>query len=87
MACEDLRHVCGACGFKWPDRSAYDELTLMNANLRECLASLLPQHCGACCTFDEAHGVVITEESCVCGPVEKRARIALLGPGWRFEQR
>lgn len=35
MACEDLRHVCGACGFKWPARSAYDELVLANANLHD----------------------------------------------------
>lgn len=30
--CELLRHVCGGCGFRWPERSAYDELTLGLAN-------------------------------------------------------
>jgi len=33
--CKDLRHVCGGCGFRWPERSAYDELVLENASLRE----------------------------------------------------
>ena len=40
MACEDLRHVCGGCGFKWPERAAYDTLTLESANLRADLATL-----------------------------------------------
>lgn len=39
MACEDLRHVCGGCGFKWPERSAYDELTFENVRLRDELAA------------------------------------------------
>ena len=30
-------YVCGACGFKWPERSAYDELILENAHLRSAL--------------------------------------------------
>lgn len=37
--CADLRHVCGRCGFKWPERSAYDEITFANANLRAELAA------------------------------------------------
>jgi hypothetical protein len=32
--CADLRHVCGGCGFRWPERSAYDELILENAALK-----------------------------------------------------
>src|SRR5580698_10181706 len=37
--CEDLRHVCGKCGFHWPERSAYDELVFENARLRDQLAA------------------------------------------------
>lgn len=33
--CEGLRHVCGACGFEWPERSAYDELTFENVRFRD----------------------------------------------------
>ena len=37
--CKDLRHVCGGCGFQWPERAAYDELILENARLREEVAT------------------------------------------------
>lgn len=41
--CKDLRHVCGGCGFKWPERSAYDALTSDIAALRERVATLEAQ--------------------------------------------
>lgn len=34
-------------------------------------------HSGSCCTFDADGRVIVTEESCECGPVERQARAAL----------
>lgn len=47
------------------------------ANLRELLAAMLPTHSGSCCTFDSDGKVVVTKESCKCGPITMRARLAL----------
>lgn len=38
--CRDLRHVCGGCGFMWPERSAYDELVLRAATAEARVAEL-----------------------------------------------
>lgn len=45
--CEDLRHVCGGCGFRWPERSAYDDLTAQVRDLREALAAMTRRAEGA----------------------------------------
>ena len=52
------------------------------ARLREALTAMVERwarHCGLCCTFDAVGKVVVTDESCVCDPVHKRARAALRG--------
>jgi hypothetical protein len=55
------------------------------AELRDILFALLPHHHGSCCTFYANNKVVVTEASCVCADVEKRARRALYGAGWMSE--
>ncbi len=47
--------------------------------LRAALKALVAKHPhhGSCCTFDFDGKVIVTEQSCVCEPVEKQARIAL----------
>jgi hypothetical protein len=37
-------------------------------------------HSGACCTFDADGSVIVTPESCKCGPIERALRAALAQP-------
>jgi hypothetical protein len=58
------------------------ELEARNAELRGLLASMLPPHSGACCTFDNYKNVVVTAASCQCLDLTKRIRRALYGADW-----
>jgi hypothetical protein len=49
--------------------------------LAQALESLLPPHSGACCTFDATGKSIVTETSCNCSAVVKRARAALASGG------
>jgi hypothetical protein len=53
-----------------------DELDALRAALEAMVKKWTP-HSGSCCTFDESGGVVVTNESCVCGPLAKQAHAAL----------
>ena len=52
--------------------------------LRDIISSLLPSHCGSCCTFDETGKLVVTEASCQCPEANKRARRAVSGANWTY---
>lgn len=58
------------------------ELEARNSELRGLLAAILPDHSGACCTFDEFKNVVVTPKSCRCPDVYHRVRRALFGADW-----
>lgn len=60
------------------------ELEARNESLRGIVASLLPHHCGSCCTFDEAGKLMVTEASCRCSEANKRARRAVSGANWTY---
>jgi hypothetical protein len=46
-------------------------------DLEDILSAFVPMHSGSCCTFDAEGKVIVTKESCKCGPITMRARLAL----------
>jgi hypothetical protein len=41
--CADLRHVCGKCGFQWPERAEYDRLIAEHVRLQAEIEALWEQ--------------------------------------------
>jgi hypothetical protein len=72
----NMKEFCPQClADECAEHITADRTRIMD--LEDILSAFVPMHSGSCCTFDAEGKVIVTKESCKCGPITMRARLAL----------